>query len=411
VQARILSIHTFGIMAMLEQVSGGLSEGAARRRALTGLKDLDLKGMVHVGEVSDFNVKKREDIVSMMQEQYSEGDKIRALITSVDPEKERINLSFRSSRISSVQNSGLLDRLGSVSDGSASDEGETSELEEKQTRGGIAAKDRGRVGAYLEQLVTEKAFLNPSCVAAMMRAYGIGDEDGSRDEYCGLLTDFSCSPGDEYEVLRRQQNKGWALESVKQGIAYAKEGLYEKAMASYGHALEVDPQNADAHVARGAAYANQNLLEAAGHEFDAALKVEPEHPNAAKYREATKAKLKARLEVAAESIKPRPPPDPLQEMVERDVEVDGKLKALLKEDRKRKKREKKTKKKKKKNKEKKSKKKKDKKKDAESSSSGSSDEDAGEPSASQNEEENLAKEKGEAQQGKRPKLPFTYYGA
>ena len=35
------------------------------------------QGLVHVGEVSDFKVKKQEDIVRMMEEQHSQGDAIR----------------------------------------------------------------------------------------------------------------------------------------------------------------------------------------------------------------------------------------------------------------------------------------------------------------------------------------------
>ena len=36
-----------------------------------------MQGMVHVGEVSDFNVKRKDDLVKLMQEQYSPEDKIR----------------------------------------------------------------------------------------------------------------------------------------------------------------------------------------------------------------------------------------------------------------------------------------------------------------------------------------------
>ena len=117
--------------------------------------------------------------------------------------------------------------------------------------------------------------------------------------------------------------------------------MYEKALASYEQALEIDPGNSNAHVARGAAYANkvagwmpddhkvtllavQQLLESAIHEFDLALKAEPgmslfvycvcfvpsfmdrcgcltEHVNAVKYKEATQAKLAAQYQADEES--------------------------------------------------------------------------------------------------------------
>merc|ERR1711907_628341 len=123
----------------------------------------------------------------------------------------------------------------------------------------------------------------------------MGSQDSSGHD--GLLQSYAYEAGNDYEALRQSQNRCWAQESVKRGIAHAKEGLYEKALASYEHALEVDPQNADAHVARGAAYANQDLLESAVHEFKEALKLDPTHPNAAKYRDVTQAKLDAKYKV------------------------------------------------------------------------------------------------------------------
>jgi len=196
-----------------------------------GLKKLNIRGLVHVGEVSDFNVKKKEDLVKLMQEQYAPEDRIRALVTSVDVVSGRISLSFRSSRISAAS-SGIRDRLGTVSDkdDSASDDEEDSPGAEQRI---LSAA--GKKGAYWELIKKDSAFHNPYGMNAMAEWFGVN----SNVEHDGLCTRYRCSEKEGYEVLRVEQNQVWARAGVLKGISQMKEGLYEKAMASYDHALEV----------------------------------------------------------------------------------------------------------------------------------------------------------------------------
>ena len=56
--------------------------------------------------------------------------------------------------------------------------------------------------------------------------------------------------------------------------------VWSEALSSYAHALELDPSNADAYVARGAAYANTEKYDEALLDFERALKHEPGHLNA-----------------------------------------------------------------------------------------------------------------------------------
>jgi len=157
-------------------------------------------------------------------------------------------------------------------------------------------------------------------------------------------------------------------------------------MVSYDHALEIDPANADAYVAKGAALANRDLFESAVQQFERALRTQPDHPNAGKYLEATKAKLEAQrlakltskfmFAPSANAVAETPFAAAAAGAVEEhdDKRVEDRLKMLLKGDRKRKKEKKKKKKKKDrkhKRKPEKDKKKKKKKKKKDSSSSDS----------------------------------------
>ncbi|KAG8467258.1 hypothetical protein KFE25_000574 [Diacronema lutheri] len=94
------------------------------------------------------------------------------------------------------------------------------------------------------------------------------------------------------EELRNGQNAAWAEESVRYGIARAKEGRYTEALEAYGKALDLCPRHVDALVGRGAALANLNRLKEAVAEFESAVQLDPEHPNARAYRDTTLHKLR-----------------------------------------------------------------------------------------------------------------------
>lgn len=56
-----------------------------------------------------------------------------------------------------------------------------------------------------------------------------------------------------YSTLRDSQNQDFAATTVARGIAFAKNQDYAKADKLYDQAMEVDPHNVDARIAKGAA--------------------------------------------------------------------------------------------------------------------------------------------------------------
>jgi tetratricopeptide (TPR) repeat protein len=64
------------------------------------------------------------------------------------------------------------------------------------------------------------------------------------------------------------------------GIRFAQEGLFDAAIAAFGRALEVDPQNPDKHFNLGLAYWKKGLNSQAAQEFKSALKINPFHTKA-----------------------------------------------------------------------------------------------------------------------------------
>jgi len=88
---------------------------------------------------------------------------------------------------------------------------------------------------------------------------------------------------DYYDEIRLQQNRNWAQKEVEAGIKLAKQGLFKEAMNKYQTALDADPENTDAMVAKGAAFFNVNMISDAIASFERALDIQPRHQNAKKY--------------------------------------------------------------------------------------------------------------------------------
>ncbi len=82
-------------------------------------------------------------------------------------------------------------------------------------------------------------------------------------------------------------------------MAHAKAGEYDAAQRCYAQALELDPAQRDAHVARGAALANCGMLERGVEACEEALRIDPDDANAARYRDAMRAKLAAQRDAGA----------------------------------------------------------------------------------------------------------------
>eukprot|EP00727_Mastigamoeba_balamuthi_P000847 m51a1_g1076 hypothetical protein (418) ;mRNA; f:5926-7646 len=172
-------------------------------------------------------------------EDFQEGDAVRVAVVGVNVESERISLSFR------------------VPEAEGPHDAELSE----------------QTATYDEVLMSDRQYLNPNALEQLVQSLGL-EEDAS------FLPDDALPSDWHYDVLHAKQNRKWAQETVVKGVELAKKGDYQKAMVCYKQAIEVDPQNADAYVARGAAYANQDKLHEAVREFERALEIDPSFPNA-----------------------------------------------------------------------------------------------------------------------------------
>ncbi|OEH74467.1 TPR domain-containing protein [Cyclospora cayetanensis] len=85
-------------------------------------------------------------------------------------------------------------------------------------------------------------------------------------------------------LLAQEQGADWAKRRLKAGVVCARRGYLDQALQLYDSALQLQPNYADALIARGAAYANKLDYEKAAADLDAALALEPANKNAAKYR-------------------------------------------------------------------------------------------------------------------------------
>ncbi|GFR41162.1 hypothetical protein Agub_g1827, partial [Astrephomene gubernaculifera] len=140
--------------------------------------------------------------------------------------------------------------------------------------------------AFYDSLLQSRTYRSPHCEGAMVEALGLGEL------YEGLAGSGLRPPPAREQLealrglLRGHINARWALEAVKQGVAAAKQGNYTEAHKCYSRALELDPGNAEAYVARGAAHANQRSFQEAERDLRHALDLDPGHRNAANYLDA-----------------------------------------------------------------------------------------------------------------------------
>jgi len=130
---------------------------------------------------------------------------------------------------------------------------------------------------YDLDLRSDSMFNNPYGLNFMRLAFGIQDVKSfvADHEHYSYL--------DYYDEIRLQQNKNWAQKEVEAGVKLAKQGQFKEAMKKYQSALDTDPQNTDALVAKGAAFFNANMISDAIEAFNQALDIQPRHQNAKKY--------------------------------------------------------------------------------------------------------------------------------
>ena len=168
--------------------------------------------------------------------------------------------------------------------------------------------------SFVSVLGRDDDFHSPYSYAAMRDAYGVMD-GWSVVEGGNLRTpDHEARSRAFVDEVKAVVRASWAEESVRRGVDFAKRGDYTTAIKCYEQALELDPRNAVAFVAKGAALANQGKFKDAAMDLEKALKINPQVENAQKYLEDIKMKhpeaLKGPPSIGYGAGRHVPPPRP-----------------------------------------------------------------------------------------------------
>uniref|UniRef100_T1INB4 Uncharacterized protein n=1 Tax=Strigamia maritima TaxID=126957 RepID=T1INB4_STRMM len=136
-------------------------------------------------------------------------------------------------------------------------------------------------GAMYETVLEHSTgFMNPSNVPYICDIMGLNKDRPSL--MSGLHEKEYVK--EEYAIsLRKEQAAKWALQSVADGISHFKAGRHTEAFQCLNKALQIDPENVEALVARGALFANNCNFTRALEDFELAIEINPKHHNARKY--------------------------------------------------------------------------------------------------------------------------------
>ncbi|NXE86434.1 TTC14 protein, partial [Menura novaehollandiae] len=248
---RITSIREFGFFMVLICLGSGV---------IREIADLEITALCPVRDVPSQS--NHGDPLSY----YQTGDLIRAAIKDIDRYHEKITVSLYSSalppNLSSI-------KLGVI----------TSDDFPLHYKRSMEVANTGET--FEEVLHRSPGFANPSLVEYLAEKLGLSESNPPSLLRSLQIKNFS--EEDFAPALRKKQSASWALKCVKAGVDYFKVGRHVEAMNEYNKALEIDPQNVEALVARGALYATKGSLNKAIGDFEIALENCPTHRNARKY--------------------------------------------------------------------------------------------------------------------------------
>ncbi|NXS00253.1 TTC14 protein, partial [Oxylabes madagascariensis] len=248
---RITSIREFGFFMVLICLGSGV---------IREIADLEITALCPVRDVPPQS--NHGDPLSY----YQTGDLIRAALKDVDRYHEKLAVSLYSSALPPNLSS---TKLGVI----------TSDDFPLHYKRSLEVANTGET--FEEVLHRSPGFANPSLVEYLAEKLGLSESNPPSLLRSLQIKNFS--EEDFAPALRKKQSASWALKCVKAGVDYFKVGRHVEAMNEYNKALEIDPQNVEALVARGALYATKGSLNKAIGDFEIALENCPTHRNARKY--------------------------------------------------------------------------------------------------------------------------------
>ncbi|PVD18742.1 hypothetical protein C0Q70_21293 [Pomacea canaliculata] len=196
-------------------------------------------------------------------EAYQPRDIVRGIVLSINPEKEKIILSLRDK--SDVAEKEILPKIGLIS----KDDFPVHYRRKLQ-------KNEMSFNQLLHSIL---GFTNKGSVDFLRSSLGLSNTSSLMRGLHRLKI-----PEEEYaDKLRKWQAQKQARWSVEQGVEMVKKGRQLEAIQYLNRALQLDPDNTEALVARGAVYANNECYPKAVEDFERALEADPKHSNARKY--------------------------------------------------------------------------------------------------------------------------------
>ncbi|CAL8309885.1 unnamed protein product [Lota lota] len=252
VVGRINNVREYGFFLTLLCAAGGLKRD---------MEDLELSALCHIKEIPSTG--SHDDPLSY----YQIGDLIRAGVKDLDRYQEKITVSLLPSS--------LCPRLAHIKLGVIARE----ELPKHYSRGLRVADDTRET--YERLLRSCHGYHNPLVVEYLLGRVGVSDE--RPPSLMRGLQSKHFHEEDFASVIRKKQSASWALKCVRSGVDHFKHGRHVEAMNEYNKALEIDPRNVEALVARGALYANKGGMMKAISDFELGLETCPDHRNAKKY--------------------------------------------------------------------------------------------------------------------------------
>lgn len=224
------------------------------------IHDLNLKCFCNLHQIPPLSV--HEDPL----EAYHFSDLIRGVVLEVNSEAEKIYISMKDASLAtSIPQQQV--KLGLINE-------EDLPYHYKESLKFSNVK-------YDDKLKSTLGFMNPSIVSHLSNMMGL---NLTRPESLMRGLHGKDYPKEEYaKHIYKVQCGKWAYKSVKQGVHHFKSGNTVEAFQCLNKALQIDPQNVEALVARGALYANNNSFSRAMDDFNSALELNSSHVNACKF--------------------------------------------------------------------------------------------------------------------------------